>query len=478
MRHAVYSRRSMSSIHELSAAEISAAYASAELSPVEVTRALLARIETWEPRLNAMYRVDRDGALKQARDAEARWRVQAPLSPLDGVPVTIKENIATRGDPAPIGTAANLPAPPQPADAPPAARLREAGCVFLGKTTMPDYGMLSAGVSSAHGVTRNPWNTAKNTSGSSSGAGAAAAAGYAPLHLGTDIGGSVRLPATHCGIFALKPSLGRVPVYPPYLGRVTGPMTRDVEAAAQMMNWLSLPDARDFMSLPYRAVDFTAGLDDLDLRRLRIGLLLDMRAGLPVHAEVRAAVQAAAKALQSAGAVIEEMGSFLAPEMLDGMARFFEARSYNDFVQLPPERQAKVLPFIAEWCTWRAKSFTGRDVMQAYGQVMAMREAAVAACQPYDYVLTPTSPILPYEAELPCPGNDPHDALPHIAFTVPFNMSEQPAASVNWTFSADGLPIGVQLVGPRFDDAGVLKLARALERLRPAQKPWPEMARK
>jgi aspartyl-tRNA(Asn)/glutamyl-tRNA(Gln) amidotransferase subunit A len=352
--------------------------------------------------------------------------------------------------------------------------LREAGCVFLGKTTMPDYGMLSSGVSSVHGVTRNPWNTAMNTSGSSAGAGAAAAAGYAPLHLGTDIGGSVRLPATHCGIFALKPSLGRVPVYPPYLGRVTGPMTRDVEGAALMMNWLSLPDARDFMSLPYRAVDFASGLEDLDLKKLKIGFLPDMRAGLPVHAEVRAAAQAAAKALEAAGANVEEMKTFLTPEMLDSIGKFFEARSYDDFVQLPPARQKKVLPFIAEWCAWRAKNFSGRDVMQAYGQVMAMREAAVAACEPYDFVLSPVSPILPYEAELPCPGNDPHNALPHIAFTVPFNMSEQPAASVNWTFSADVLPIGVQLVGRRFDDAGVLKLARRIELLRPAQKPWPE----
>jgi aspartyl-tRNA(Asn)/glutamyl-tRNA(Gln) amidotransferase subunit A len=295
------------------------------------------------------------------------------------------------------------------------------------------------------------------------------------LHLGTDIGGSVRLPATHCGIFALKPSLGRVPVYPPYQGRVTGPMTRDVETAALMMNWLSLPDPRDFMSLPYRAVDFASGLEDLDPKKLKIGFLPDMRAGLPVHAEVRAAAQAAAKALEAAGANVEEMKTFLTPEMLDGMGKFFEARSYNDFVQLPPERQKKVLPFIAEWCAWRAKNFSGRDVMQAYGQVMAMREAAVAASEPYDFVLSPVSPILPYEAELPCPGNDPHNALPHIAFTVPFNMSEQPAASVNWTFSADGLPIGVQLVGQRFDDVGVLRLARAIERLRPAQKPWPSL---
>ncbi len=466
----------MTAIHELTATELAARYRRRELSPAEVVAAELARIDAWEPKLNAMYRLDRDGALAQARAAEARWRAGAPLSTLDGVPVTIKENIATRGDPAPIGTRANEDAAPAAADAPPAARLREAGVVILGKTTMPDYGMLSSGLSSLHGVTRNPWRLDRNTSGSSSGAGAAAAAGYAPLHLGTDIGGSVRLPATHCGIFALKPSLGRVPIHPPYMGRVTGPMTRTVADAALMMNVLTRPDARDFMSLPPQEVDYPAELDALALKKLKVGFLPDMRAGLPVNAEVRAAAAAAAKALEGAGCAVEELASFLTPEMLDGMCRFFEARSYHDFVQLPAAKQAKVLPFIAEWCSWRAKDFSGRDVIEAYGLVMAMREAAVAACQPCDFVVSPVSPILPYEAESPAPGNDPHDALPHIAFTVPYNMSEQPAASLNWTASADGLPIGVQLIGRRFDDLGVLRLAHVLERLRPAQKAWPEPA--
>jgi aspartyl-tRNA(Asn)/glutamyl-tRNA(Gln) amidotransferase subunit A len=199
-----------------------------------------------------------------------------------------------------------------------------------------------------------------------------------------------------------------------------------------------------------------------------------MRAGLPVNAEVGAAAAAAAKALEGAGCAVEELPSFLTAEMLDGMCRFFEARSFHDYMRLPPAKQAKVLPFIAEWCTWRAKGFSGRDVIEAYGLVMAMREAAVAACQPFDFVISPVSPILPYEAGIPAPGNDPHDALPHIAFTVPYSMSEQPAASLNWRFSADGLPIGVQLVGRRFDDLGVLRLARALESLRSAQKAWPE----
>jgi aspartyl-tRNA(Asn)/glutamyl-tRNA(Gln) amidotransferase subunit A len=463
----------MAAIHQRSAAQLAQAYSLGELSPLEVARASLERIESWEPRINAIYRLHRDAALEQARASEARWRQRRPLSPIDGVPVTIKENIYTQGDPAPIGTLANANAPVQEADAPAAARVREAGCVILGKTTMPDFGMLSSGLSSLHGVTRNPWRLDRNPSGSSSGAGAAAAAGYAPLHLGTDIGGSVRLPATHCGIFALKPSLGRVPVNPPYMGRVAGPMTRTAQDAALLMNVLSRPDARDFMSLPTEKIDFT-GLDQLEPKRLRIGLLADMGVGLAVHSQVRAACEAVAAALGGAGCAVQPLRSFLTEAMLDGMCRFFEARSYNDLMQLAPARRAEVLPFVAEWCSWRAAQFSGRDVMQAYTLVMAMREAAVTATQPFDFVISPTSPILPYEAELPAPGNDPRNALPHIAFSVPYNMSEQPAASINWSYSDDGLPIGVQIIGKRFDDVGVLKLSNLVEKLRPRQHPWPE----
>jgi aspartyl-tRNA(Asn)/glutamyl-tRNA(Gln) amidotransferase subunit A len=464
----------MIAIHERSAAGLAMAYASGELSPVAVTRACLERIAAWEPRINAMYRVHREGALASASASEARWRQGRPLSPLDGVPLTIKENIYTRGDPAPVGTRANEDAPLQGADAPAAARAREAGCVILGKTTMPDFGMLSSGLSSLHGVTRNPWRLDRNPSGSSSGAGAAAVAGYAPLHLGTDIGGSVRLPATHCGIFALKPSFGRVPVNPPYLGRVAGPMTRSVQDAALLMSVVARPDARDFMSLPWQEQSF-AGLAPPEPRRLRIGFLPDMGVGLEVHPEVRAAAEAAATTLAGVGCAVESVRSFLTEEMLDGMCRFFEARSYHDLMQLSAGKREKVLPFVAEWCSWRAARFSGRDVMQAYTLVMAMREAAVAASLPYDFLVSPTSPIPAYEAELAAPGNDPRHALPHIAFTVPYNMSEQPAASINWSTTADGLPIGLQVIGKRFDDVGVLRLCLLLEQLRPAQRPWPEL---
>lgn len=460
----------MTTIHQLGALDLSNSYAKGELSPVEVARAILEHINACEPTLNAIYLLHDGSALQQAQAAEVRWRKHSPLSSLDGVPITIKENIATHGDPAPIGTA-SADFTPKDFDAPPAARVREAGCVLLGKTTMPDFGMLSSGVSSLHGVTRNPWQLDRNTSGSSSGAGAAAAAGYGPLHLGTDIGGSVRLPAAHCGVFGLKPSLGRVPVYPPYMARVTGPMTRNVRDAALLMNVLTASDERDFMSLPYEAIDFTELT--LEPRGLRIGLLREMKVGLPVHSEVAGAVTAAARALEKVGAIVEEIDSFLTPEMLDGAASFFEARAYNDFIAMSPEQQVKVLPFIAEWCTYRARESSGRDVMAALNQMFACREAAVRATQPFDFLLSPTSPILPYEAELACPGNDPHNALPHIAFTVPWNLSEQPAASINWDFNSGGLPLGVQIIGKRFDDLGVLRLAQLIEQIRPTQPAWP-----
>lgn len=462
----------MPALHDLTAAELSVAYGRRDLSPVEVTDAVFARIEQCEPRINAMYLVLRESARVAARESERRWKAGASLSPIDGVPITIKENLYTRGDPAPIGTATG-DLTPRPADSPAAARVREAGCVIVGKTTMPDFGMLSAGLSSIHGVTRNPWRLDRNPAGSSSGAGAAGAAGYGPLHLGTDIGGSIRLPATHCGLFGLKPSLGRVPIDPPYIGRVAGPMTRTVRDAAMLMNVVSRPDVRDFMSLPQQPVDHVAQLDGLSVKGLRIGLITDMGCGLPVHAEVAAVIAQAARAFENAGAVVEPIRSFLTPAMLDGVCRFFEARSEVDVAAMDAAQRAKVLPFVVEWATWRASGFSGRDVMVGYAQMMAMREAAVRTVAQHDFVLSPVSPVPPHGAEQHSPSDDPHDALSHIAFTVAYNMSEQPAASVNWSYTTDGLPVGVQLVGQRFDDVGVLRLARAAELLRPAQRAWP-----
>src|SRR5262247_868579 len=316
----------MTPIYDLAAQALSSAYGARQLSPVEVTRAALARIAAWETRINAMFVVDEAGALAQAASSEARWRAGTPLSALDGVPITIKDNIAVRGFATPVGTAAG-DMTPSASDAPPTARVREAGCVIIGKTTMPDYGMLASGVSSLHGITRNPWNLSRNTAGSSSGAGASLVARYTPLALGTDIGGSVRLPAAYNGVFALKPSLGRVPIYPPYLGRVTGPMTRTVADAALLMTALTKPDARDYMALPYQEIDWPGALHgDNDLKGKKLGLLLDIGVGFALQPAVRAAITVAATAFERAGAVIEPVAPFLNEELAAGIDGFFQAR--------------------------------------------------------------------------------------------------------------------------------------------------------
>ena len=372
----------MTALHDLSATELIARYRDRSLSPVEVTRAVLDRIAAWEPHLHATYALDPDAALASARVSEARWlrhvSAGANVGALEGVPTMIKENIATAGTPRPLGTAATELVP-APREAPPAARLREAGAVVLGKTTMPDYGMLSSGLSSFHGLTRNPWDVSKNPGGSSSGAAAGVAAGYGPLHLGTDIGGSVRLPAGWCGVFTLKPSLGRIPIDPPYAGRVAGPMTRTVADAALMMGVLAQPDDRDTMSLPAQSIDWQRL--ERDVAGLRIGLMMDVGVGLPVDAEIAAAVEAAARQLEAAGARVERVGPFMTRTMLDGMDDFWRMRAWLDISALREERRSRILPFIVDWAK-RGAALSGERVFSGYSQIAAIRESAVAACRP------------------------------------------------------------------------------------------------
>jgi aspartyl-tRNA(Asn)/glutamyl-tRNA(Gln) amidotransferase subunit A len=460
-------------LHELPATELIALYRRRQASPVEVARAVLGHVERWEHHLHALFLLQPDKVLEQARASEARWLRGEPLGPIDGVPVTIKDNIATQGDPTPLGTAATELAP-APADAPPAARVRESGGVVLAKTTMPDYGMLSSGLSSYHPLARNPWDRGCTPGGSSAGAGAAAAAGYGPLHIGTDIGGSLRLPAGWCGIFTLKPSLGRIPIDPPYMGRAAGPMTRSVADSALFMQVLSRPDTRDTMSLPPQDIawaQFDVGPEKL--RGLRIGLLLEAGCGLPVEPEVLAAVEHAAHLFERAGAVVAPMQPFMTQAMLDGMDHFWRMRSHVDLRALPAERKARVLPYIRQWAD-SAAGMSGEDVYHAYHQFHLTRIAAVRACAPFDYVLSPVSPVPAFPAGLPSPTNDPLRPLEHIGFTVPFNMSEQPAASINCGYTTSGLPIGLQIAGARFDDLGVLQVARAFEQIREAPRPWPQ----
>jgi aspartyl-tRNA(Asn)/glutamyl-tRNA(Gln) amidotransferase subunit A len=456
--------------HQLSATALLAAYSARELSPVETMKDVLDRVSSFEPHIKATYLLNPERALKEARASEDRWMRAAPLGALDGVPTTVKDNIATKGEPTPVGTAAS-DLTPALADAPPAARLREAGAILFAKTTMPDYGMLSSGLSSFHALARNPWDLNRNPGGSSAGAAAAAAAGYGPLHVGTDIGGSVRLPAGWCGIFALKPSGGRIPIDPPYTGRVAGPMTRSVADAALLMATLSQPDARDFTSLPAHPLDWR--IAPTPLRGRRIGLLLEAGCGVPPTPEVRDAIEAAARDFALAGAIVEPLAPFMTQDMLDGLDRFWRMRSLVDIRALRPERREKVLPFIRTWAE-SAAAFSPEQLFHGFNQIMVMRKAAVTATYDYDFVLSPTAPMTSYAAEWPSPSNDPLNPFPHIGFTVAFNMSEQPAASINCGYDRQGLPIGLQIIGRRFDDVGVLSVARAFEELRSAKaRAWP-----
>ena len=465
----------MTALHDLGATELAGAYAARTLSPVDVALAVLAHMARWEPHLHATWATDADVTLAMAQESEARWLRGQARGALDGVPVTIKENIATRGLPMPLGTAATE-LTPAAEDAPPAARLREAGAVFLGKTTMPDYGMLSSGLSSFHALARNPWDLSKNPGGSSAGAGAAAAAGYGPLHIGTDIGGSIRLPAAWCGVVGFKPSAGRVPIKPPYLGRVAGPMTRTVADCALLMATLSQPDDRDATRLPSQALDWT-DLRDAGLVRglqgLRVGLLMDAGWGLPVDAEIATAVQDAARRFQAAGAIVEPLAPFSTREMADGINLFWRTRSWIDIHALPPERRARVLPFIRDWVA-AAAGFSTAQLFHGYSQFAALRDAAVAACHAFDFVISPVAPVSAFAADWAMPTNDPLHAMEHIAFTLPFNTSEQPAISVPCAFTAAGLPIGLQIIGRRFDDLGVLRVAQAWEQIRAPLRPWPQ----
>ena len=448
----------------LSAAELSRAYADRELSPVDVAQSVIDRVTEREPELNALYRFDPEQVRDDARASERRWQHGQQRSELDGVPVTVKENIARAGVPMPSGTA--LSAPRVPAEnAPVTNRILEAGGILVGSTTMPDWGMLSSGVSSLHGITRSAWNPGWTAGGSSAGAGTAAAAGYGPLHVGTDIGGSIRLPGTWQGLATLKPSAGLVPLDAPYLGRAAGPMARTVGDIALFMKFLAQPDLRDFTARPYPAMDFMP--DGLAPGSLRVAVQTEANAGVRVDPQVLEAVQAVARLFETAGAHVERLEPFINQDLLDRLDRFWRTRSWADYRALPADEQAKILPYIVRWCQVGAE-FDGAQTIENYHSIDEIRKVTIAATAPFDVVISPVAPMAAFPAEQPMPVDDPMATMGHIAFTVPYNMSGQPAATVNCGFTDDGRPIGVQLSGRVGEDDLVLKAARWYEANRPA----------
>jgi aspartyl-tRNA(Asn)/glutamyl-tRNA(Gln) amidotransferase subunit A len=460
----------MNDLLKLTIRELLDLYSARKLSPAEYWLAVEDRVAAFEPHVQALYLYDPDSARAQAAASTDRWMKGARLGALDGIPVTLKELIATKGQPVPLGTAA-VELVPATEDAPIAARMREDGAVIFAKTTCPDYGMLSSGLSSFHHLSRNPWDLTQNPGGSSAGASAAGAAGFGPLHIGTDIGGSVRLPAGWTGLFGFKPSQGRIPVDPYYVGRCAGPMTRTVEDAAFSMATLSRPDWRDGTSLPPNVFDW---LDfDVDVKGLKIGLMLDAGIGLAVEDEVRDAVVAAAKRFEEAGAIITPVEPVMNRIMLDGLDSFWRSRFWGDIEKMPEERRALILPYIYQWAEG-GTYISGVEAVRGFNQTIEMRKACGRLFTTVDAVISPTNPIVSYPAEWASPTNDPSKPFEHIGFTVPWNMSEQPASSINCGFSKSGMPIGLQIVGPRYDDLLVLKLSRAFEQWTGGVSAWPE----
>ncbi|WP_438853684.1 amidase [Agromyces sp. M3QZ16-3] len=447
-----------------SAADLAAAFRSGATTPDAVAEDALSRAAHFEPSVNAFSDHDPSRVRADAAASAERFLRGAPIGPLDGVPVTVKENMLRAGIPARAGSAASAPVVPD-ADSPIVARLREAGAIILGSTTMPDWGMLSSGVSSLHGITRSPLDPALTVGGSSAGAGAAAAAGLGPIHMGTDIGGSVRLPAAWLGLAGLKPSAGRVPIDPPYLGRAGGPIGRRVADLAAAMSVVTGPDVRDHTALPYEEIDWADPL--IDVRGLRIGVHTDAGAGLPVDPGIAAVVRAAAGRFAAAGAEVVELAPFLDDGLLGQVDRFWRVRFRRTFDELPPESRDRVLPYIARWVAPGA-GVSGTDALAAYDDIGELRHRTVLATAPFDAVLSPVAPMVAFPAERPMPWGEEDLGMAHIAFTLPYNMSGQPAVSINAGTTPDGRAIALQIAGPRFADARVLALAAWWERERPA----------
>lgn len=456
-------RLSVTEYRTLGARDLVAAYGAGELSPVEATEAALEAIAESNPALNAVTHLDADGALQQARASEVRWRDRRPQGRLDGVPTLVKDGLPLRGVPVYRGTIAYRRQPQVPDfDAPAVARLREDGAVLLGKTGMCDLGMLGSGYSSQFGPVRNPWNPERTSGGSSSGTAAALAAGLVPVAVGTDIVGSIRLPAAFCGLAGLKPSYGRVPFYPNSSPAVVaGPLARDVRDLALLMTTIARPDPRDFAALAHDGTRYEAVLEG-DCRGLRVGYVPALGFGPPVEPEVAARVAEAVRTLESLGCRVEALEPPFEPGEESALEDFYRLRPLHE-LDLLPEEDRRAAQVISDWAE-PARGFSGLEHHRQFLAVQRLREKTLALIRPLDFLALPSAPMTAFQAELPAPEGQ--SIFAPFANTYLFNPTEQPSASVFCGTGAAGLPVGLQLVGHRFDDVGVLRLAHAFERAR------------
>jgi aspartyl-tRNA(Asn)/glutamyl-tRNA(Gln) amidotransferase subunit A len=450
--------------HEMTASELSAQFQTRDLSPVEVTDGCLARIEALDAEINSFCLVDGDASRAMAEASEARWLAGEPLSPLDGVPVAIKDLLLTKGWPTLRGSRTVDPNQNWDTDAPSVARLKEAGAVLIGKTTTPEFGWKGSTDSLLTGTTRNPWNKAKTPGGSSGGTGAAVAARFCPLGLGTDGGGSVRIPSGFCNLFGFKPSFGRVPAYPlsPFgtLAHV-GPMSRTVLDSAMLMNVIARPDARDWHSLPFDETDYAAEIES-PLAGKRIAFSPRMGFATRVLPEVETLVAAAAKRFEQLGAHVERVdppggdpGAIFRTLWWSGAAALL-----GDY---PEEKKALLDPGLRRMAE-EGVEISKKDYLAATLARGAYGSAMRVFMEKYDFLLTPALATIAFDVDKLSPLDDDGNAwMSWTPFTVPFNLTQQPAASVPCGFSSDGLPVGLQIVGRMYDDVGVLSAAFAYE---------------
>jgi len=466
----------MADLTQCTATQLLDMYRSGQASPVEATQAVLERIARLNPLLNAFCLIDEASALASAHHSEARWQAHrhsgAAVLPLDGVPVSIKDLILTKAWPTLRGSKTVNPDQPWKVDAPVTARLREAGAVLLGKTTTPEFGCKGETNSLLTGISRNPWNTEHTPGGSSGGASAAVSAGLGPLAIGTDGAGSVRIPAAFCGNVGLKPSFGRVPAYPlsPF-GSVAhlGPHAMTVEEVALLMNTISQPDARDWTSLPYDGMDYLAGLHR-GVKGLRVAYSPTLGYAKNIDPDITAATAQAAKHLQDLGAVVEQVDP-LSEDPLDITTSLWFAGAYQVWQTLSPAQQALTDPDFKE------QAELGAQLDANAIHVLNQRRGVLGShlrqfMQRFDLILTPSTAVTAFKAR-PA-GHSPMDSkamLGWTPFSYPFNLSQQPAISLPCGLSSQGLPMGVQLVGPMFGDARVLQAAQALQACYPVMRP-------
>jgi aspartyl-tRNA(Asn)/glutamyl-tRNA(Gln) amidotransferase subunit A len=450
----------------MTATALAEGFAAKRFSPAEVTDAMLARIDALNPVVNAVCFRDDATTRAMAAASERRWMAGAPQGPLDGVPIVIKDVFYTKGWPTRFGSPVTDPTGPWQEDDPCVARLREQGAIFLGKTTLPEFATSGITDSPLTGVTVTPWDRTRHAGGSSGGTAAAVATGIAPVSPGNDCAGSIRTPASFCGVFGFKPSFGRVPIYPGQdFGATcsTGPIARSVRDAALMMNVIARPDARDWLALPEDGRDYLRGLED-GVRGLQVAISADLGYSPYVDPEIERIFRTAAESFATLGAVVEEASPDLG-DPLPSYDLFFPVVAAALIRSLvPPERLGRLAPATRRLLD-TAAGIRALDYARALDERRRIAVALGRFHMHYDLLLTPTDVVQPFDArqELP-PEWEKFGTEMWETTTFPFNYSGQPAASVLCGFTAAGLPVGMQIVGRRHDDAGVLRAARALER--------------